>query len=82
MKAEAEVTDYATKQASKYAAKQAAKTSQIDALDLAIGFLKGEGYTIDIEGIRYRVHEPSGSWTGQISAQQLVEYAKERGFSL
>ena len=74
MKAEAEVTDYAMKQAAKFV--------EPTEVDLAINFLKGEGYKIKSQGSGFRIHEPLGGRTNEKSAEQLIEYAKERGFSL
>jgi len=74
MRAEAEVTDYAMK--------QAAKTVQPTEVDLAINFLKGEGYKVKSQGSRFWIHEPLGGKTKEKSAEQVIEYAKERGFRL
>ena len=74
MKAEAEVTDYAMK--------QAAKIVEPTEVDLVINFLKGEGYKVKTQAGKFRVHEPAGGRTGWKTEVELVEYAKERGCRL
>ena len=74
MQAEAEVTDYAMK--------QAAKIVEPTQVDLVINFLKGEGYKVKIQAGKFRVHEPAGGRTDWKTEEELLEYAKERGCRL
>lgn len=74
MKAEAEVTDYAMK--------QAAQIVEPTEVDLVINFLKGEGYKVKTQAGKFRVHEPAGGRTDWKTEEDLIEYAKERGCRL
>ena len=74
MKAEAEVTDYAMK--------QAAKTVEPTEVDLVTNFLKGEGYKVKTQAGKFRVHEPAGGRTDWKTEEELIQYAKERGCRL
>ena len=74
MKAEAEVTDYAMK--------QAAKTVEPTEVDLVTNFLKGEGYKVKTQAGTFRVHEPAGGRTDWKTEEELIQYAKERGCRL
>ena len=74
MKAEAEVTDYAMK--------QAAKIVEPTEADLAINFLKGEGCKVKTKAGKFRVHEPAGGRTGWKTEEELFEYARGRGYRL
>ena len=74
MKAEAEVTEYAMK--------QAAKTVEPTEVDLVTNFLKGEGYKVKTQAGKFRVHEPAGGRTDWKTEEELIQYAKERGCRL
>ena len=71
MKAEAEVTDYAMK--------QAAKIVGPTEVGLVIYFLKGEGYKVKAQAGKFRVHEPAGGKTDWKTEEEFTEYAKEPG---
>ena len=91
MQAEAEVTDYARKQAAKeadQAAREANKESARDRdsysddIEMARRFLYGEGYKVKTKAGKFRVHEPAGGRTDWKTEEEFIEYAKKRGCRL
>jgi hypothetical protein len=91
MRAEAEVTDYARKQAAKEADQAAREANQESARDrdsysneveMARRFLYGEGYKLETFAGRFRVKDPAGGWADWKTEEELIEYAKERGCRL
>ena len=82
MKAEAEVTDYARKQAAKEADKESAGDSYSTEVEMARRFLYGEGYKVKTQAGKFRVHEPAGGRTDWKTEEELIEYAAERGCRL
>ena len=91
MKAEAEVTDYVRKQAAREADKAGARDSHFTAagtnskltdIEMARRFLHGEGYKVKAQAGKFRVNEPAGGRTDWKNEEELIEFAKERGFRL
>ncbi len=48
--------------------------------DAAIAFLRSIGYEVKLENRKYVIHEPAGGRTKGKNAEELTEYAVERGF--
>ena len=80
MRAEADVVDYAIKQAAKDAALDAEANKPLKEIDFAVRWLERKDYKVKIQGSRFRVFEPLGGRTEWKSEKELIEYAKERGF--
>ena len=82
MKAEAEVTDYAMRQASRESEKGATTGGNSYEVEMAKRFLYGEGYTVWAESGQFKLRDPADGVVEWKTAKQLIEFAKKRGCRL